>query len=228
MEINEILQIVNHKTILFRGIEKNEIQDMLNSVPLTLKTFTKNQVIATEMSECHSVGIVLKGIVEVKKLYSNGKVVTLTRLQEGNIFGEVIIFSDMDRYPAHILSVEDSEILFIHRSDIEKLCHEHKHFMTNVLRLLSNRIRMLNRKITFLSYQTIRQKVAYYLLQEFNKHKKNLFSLTVSRKDMAELLGVPRPSLSREFMKLKEEGIIDYESKAIKILNLQGLEDCLF
>lgn len=229
MSNENIVDLLYKKHILFRGMSKEEIEALLDKSDYYIKHYTKNQVIASELSPCNHIGIVLKGTVEIKKIYTNGKVVTLARLEKGNIFGEVIVSSDMNRYPANVISIDQSHVLFIDKKHLEDLCHINKNFMSNMLNLLSNRILMLNKKITFLSYQTIRQKVAFYLLQEYKKNqKKAMFTLPVSRKDMSEQLGIPRPSLSREFIKLKEEGLIDYESKAIKIIDIQGLEDCLF
>ncbi|WP_105619895.1 Crp/Fnr family transcriptional regulator [Vallitalea okinawensis] len=229
MSNDNITNLLYNKHKLFKGMSKEEIGGLLDKSDYYIKHYAKNQVIASELSPCNHIGIVLKGIVEIKKIYTNGKVVTLARLEKGNIFGEVIVSSDMNRYPANVISIDQSHVLFIDKKHLEDLCHINKHFMSNMLNLLSNRILMLNKKITFLSYQTIRQKVAFYLLQEYKKNqKKAMFTLPVSRKDMSEQLGIPRPSLSREFIKLKDEGLIDYESKAIKIIDVQGLEDCLF
>ena len=44
---------------------------------------------------------------------------------------------------------------------------------------------------------------------------------------MAELLNIPRPSLSRELMKMKEEGMIDYHRNRLKILDMDLLEKSL-
>jgi DNA-binding transcriptional regulator LsrR (DeoR family) len=44
---------------------------------------------------------------------------------------------------------------------------------------------------------------------------------------MAEKLGLPRPSLSRELIKMKEFGWIDFEGSIIKILDIEKLEDGL-
>lgn len=229
MTNEQLVLFLHEKNILFQNLSQEEILNLLEKSDYYIKHYAKGQLIASEMSPCNQIGIVLDGAIEIKKIYTNGKVLTLTHLKVGSTFGEVIVSSDLNIYPANVISTTTSKVFFIDKKHLEELCHINKTFMTNLLSLLSNRVIMLNKKITFLSYQTIRQKVAFYLLQEYKKNKKNnMFSLPVSRKVMAEQLGIPRPSLSREFIKLKEEGFIDYESKAIKILDIQGLEDCLF
>ncbi len=42
---------------------------------------------------------------------------------------------------------------------------------------------------------------------------------------MAEHMGIQRPSLSRELIKMKEDGLIEYDKKIIEILDIVGIED---
>jgi hypothetical protein len=44
---------------------------------------------------------------------------------------------------------------------------------------------------------------------------------------MAEILSIPRPSLSRELIKMKANKWIDFEAGTIKILKLESLEEAL-
>lgn len=45
---------------------------------------------------------------------------------------------------------------------------------------------------------------------------------------MAELLNVPRPSLSRELTKMKDDNLIDFDKNQIKIFDIDQLEESLF
>ena len=49
----------------------------------------------------------------------------------------------------------------------------------------------------------------------------------MSRKNLAEHLGVQRPSLSREFVNMKNDGLIDFSKNLVEIKNLEGIEDIL-
>ncbi len=44
---------------------------------------------------------------------------------------------------------------------------------------------------------------------------------------MADYLGVPRPSLSREMSNMKKDGIIDYNGNQIMIIDLIKLEQSI-
>ena len=47
----------------------------------------------------------------------------------------------------------------------------------------------------------------------------------MSKKDWADKLGVQRPSLSRELINMKKDGLIDYDRSKIIILDLEEIKD---
>ena len=91
------------------------------------------------------------------------------------------------------------------------------------LRDLSNKILTLNKSIERLSYNSIRQKISNYILDEYNKQNSHLININMTKQKLAETLGILRPSLSRELINMKDIGIIDYYKDTIKILDLDQL-----
>ena len=86
---------------------------------------------------------------------------------------------------------------------------------------------MLNKKIKSLSYQTIRQKVLNYILEEYKKQRSDIIKLPLSKKKIAEQLGIPRPSLSRELICMKDEGLIEIDKDKIKIIDFARFEEVI-
>ena len=215
------------KCVLFKGLDKEKIKDILKSSVYAIRSYEKDEIIAIENDDCHSLGIILSGNVEIHKPFPSGKVVTINHFTAGNVFGEALVFSDRHLYPATIISSTKSEILYIEREDIVNMMANNPIVINNFMRVLSNRILMLNNRITNLSYDTLRKKIANILLLEYNRQKSRNIILPYSRKKMAELLNIPRPSLSRELMKMKEDGIIDFYKNKFKILDIDKLEDTL-
>lgn len=216
------------KCILFTGLSEEEILYILKEINYKILSYSKGNVIAIEGSKCNSLGIILKGSVEVQKIFPSGQVTTINNFKEGNVFGESLVFTEKHTYPATISAIEDTEIMFIERENIIKLAMLNKTVLTNFVRLLSHRILMLNERISNLSQDSIRKKIANFLLSEYRKHQNPIISVPYSRKKMAELLNVPRPSLSRELVNMKEDNLIDFDKNTIKIVNLDELENTLF
>ncbi len=100
-------------------------------------------------------------------------------------------------------------------------------FTENFLGLLSQKLVNLNKKIKLIELDTIRRKICKLLLDNY-KAKDSLVLKIKSKKELAEEMGVARPSLSRELISMKNDGLIDFNLKEIRILDLEKLEDEFF
>ena len=216
-----------HKCDLFSNIEQDEILASLNKINYSVQSFNNSEMIALEGEECNTVGIILKGTVEIKKIYASGKSVVLTRLPTSDTFGEVVIFSTAKDYPASLFAKNNTQILFISKEDVIQLCSNNIIFMENFMKILSDKTLKLSSRIKALSLDTIRQKIAHYLLEQYKKQGSRRIKLPISKKNLAEDMGVRRPSLSRELGKMRNEGLIDFHQDIIEIEELQKIEEIL-
>lgn len=212
------------KCILFRNLRPENIDALLRFLDHKIVSYEKNSLIAQEGDFCDSIGIVLNGKLELQTIYPSGKVSTLTQLTEGNTFGEAILFASYTEYPQSITSVSKSDILFIKRNEVVHMLTHHPIVLENFLTLMSNKLIMLNRKVKILSLDTIRQKICNFLIKEYKLQNNLRIQVKLSRKHMAEHMAVQRPSLSRELIKMEQEGLIKYDKDTITILDLDLLE----
>lgn len=224
--MTEFTDVLNH-CIIFKGFNITSIESLLSQIDYKINFYSKDEIIAAEGDGCYNLGLILKGSIEIKKLFVSGKTITIAKFLVSDIFGEVIIFSDMNKYPSTIMASDNCKILFLSKSDILKLCNLNTKILNNFMGLLSNKILMLNKKLKNLSYETLREKVTSFLLENYYVNKKNMFQINSSRKEMAETIGVPRPSLSRELMNMRNDKLIDFNKNTFKILDLNTLEDIL-
>ena len=215
------------KSPLFKNMDLEDIINILEEIPYEIEVYNKGEIIAIEGDDCPSLGIILKGKIEIQKIFPSGQIMTINNFKEGNIFGESLVFLDKHSYPATITAMDYSEIMYIEKSNIIELSILDTRVLTNFVSILSNRILMLNNRISNLSQDSIRKKIANYLLFEYENQKNLFIELPFSRKKMAELLNIPRPSLSRELTNMKDEGIIDFDKNIIKILDLDLLKASL-
>jgi CRP-like cAMP-binding protein len=58
--------------------------------------------------------------------------------------------------------------------------------------------------------------------------KSLIIKLKDSKESIAAYLGMPRPSLSRELIKLRDDNLIAFDRNTITILNIDDLEEELF
>lgn len=215
------------RSTIFRNLSASEIENLLENVPYKISEYEKSNIIFLKNDICNSIGFILEGSVEIQKTFASGKVMSLNIFKESNIFGEALIFASNSKFPVNVISHEKSKVLFLDKENILKLMADNVMIMNNFLSLLSNRIIMLNNRISTLSLDTISKKISDFLLKESNRQNSNYITIDLNRDKMAEMLNIPRPSLSRELMNLKNRGIIDYHKNSFKIIDIKELENIL-
>jgi CRP-like cAMP-binding protein len=215
------------KNPLFDGIDDYGIDQLLGCLQPKVKNYEKNQFIAFAGDEFTSIGVILEGQVTVIKENATGNKVMISLLDPGDMFGEMIAFSNFTKWPATVQATKNSAIMFMEKSAIvgecPKMCSWHKSLIQNMLKIVSNRALMLNKKVEYLSIKSMRGKLSTFFVEEHKKSKGNVLNLTMNRNELADFLNVSRPSMSREMAKLKDEGIIDYKKNQIEIKDLESL-----
>lgn len=212
----------------FNNLNNEEIQKLISSIRYSVRAYKKGEIIANEEDECNSLGFVLDGTIEIQRIYLSGKQITLKRLSNGDVFGEALIFSNKSKYPSTVISFSDSNILYISKVDILKLCTMDEIVLANFMSALSNKILMLNSKIKSIAFKSIKHKVINFILEQAKMQKSEIINLKDSKEEIASAMGIPRPSLSRELMNLRDLSYIEFDRNVIKILNIEELEEELF
>jgi len=225
MKIDNYISILK-QVKLFKNLEESMISEVFRELNYKILSYHKGDIIFTEDEHCKSLGIVLEGILEIQKIDSFGKVLTIAQFTNSDIFGENLIFGDKNTFPMTVSSKTDTIILHIQKNSVVKLCQKSSDFLYEYLRVVSNRAMALSSKLKEVTLKTIRQKICEFILLQSSTQKNLRIVLPMTKKDWADKLGVQRPSLSRELIKMKEEGLIDYDRNIIIIKNLVALEEC--
>ncbi|GAA0090185.1 Crp/Fnr family transcriptional regulator [Paraclostridium bifermentans] len=212
---------------MFKNLTKKEILDLFKDSKYTIKNYNKEDIIALEGHPCNSIGLILGGGVDIKRFLPGDKVILMSSFSKGNLFGEVITFSDINIYPATVVSNSKTEVMFIDKYDFIDFCSNHKNILISFLNDITNKIVELNKTVKTISFVSIRQKIVSFLLDEYNLQNSNFIKMPKTKTKLAETLGVPRPSLSREFINMKNDNLIDYTNDYVKLLDIEKLRNII-
>ncbi len=212
---------------MFKNLTRNEILNLFKGSNYIIKHYNKDDIIALEGHPCTSIGLILKGGVDIKRILPGDKVILMSSFSKGNLFGEVITFSDVNVYPATVVSNSKSEIMFINKYDFVDFCSTNKEVLISFFNDMTNKIIELNKAVKTVSYLSIRQKISSFLLDEYESQKSNFIKMPTTKTKLAESLGVPRPSLSREFINMKNDNLIDYTNDYVKLIDVDKLKNIL-
>jgi len=213
---------------LFKGMNDAEITSVLTCLNPKVYRYSKNELVAIEGDQLTGLGVVLAGDVVVTRENAVGNRIIIATNGPGGMFGEIAAFAGNFMWPATIIARETCEVMFLPSEKIvgscENACVSHKLMIANVLKIISLKALLLNKKIDYLVIKSMRGKVCAFLLDQFKKQGKQTFVIPLKRNELADFLNVSRPSLSREMGKLRDEGIIEFHRASIKIKDLNTLK----
>jgi len=225
--LSDDIQVLK-ESVIFKNIEEEKLNYIYSKISGSIKKYKKGETISHESDNCNELSVILDGKTELQTIFPSGKVFTLAQLSQGDGFGEAVLFSSTHKYPISVIALSNARIIEISKDKLMEVFTECPVLLENFLALLSNRLIMLNKKLKLLSIDSIRGKLCHMLLEKYKVQQTNMIKLSASKKSLAEQLGVQRPSLSRELIKMKNEGLIDYDKDIVKILDIDMLEDELF
>ncbi|NLJ58048.1 MAG: Crp/Fnr family transcriptional regulator [Tissierellia bacterium] len=224
--MDEIVKVIKNN-VLFKNMNEEEIKTVLKCSNAVIENFGDQQILFERDTKVSRLGIVIEGELNLVSHKYNGTRVIVTTLEKNDLFGEALIFSTTNFSPYDLVSSGNSKALLIPYRVFSNMCSNsctfHNQLITNMLTILSDKIVMLNSKMRILNGETLKDRIAIYLLSLHKRSNSKIFDLPMNRQELAEFLNVKRPSLSRELSNMQRENIIEIYRSTVKILNIEKL-----
>lgn len=207
---------------LFNQVPEAELQKLLEQGS-QIEAYDKEEIIYLQNEVCDNLDVILRGAVTIQKIDYDGKVMTLSQFRTGEILGENLVFSKQNNFPMTISAKEDTELLHIKKQAILELCQINRDFLLNLLESLSGKTLILSERLKS-SAKSIRQILTEFLLIEHYSQGSQKIQLGMSKKELAEKIGIQRSSLSRELNKMRQDGLIEFDAKCITLKDIAKLK----
>lgn len=180
------------------------------------RKYAKGATVHRQRDPCSTLDVVLSGNLAAYSLSENGSAVSMFEFHEQGVIGANLLFGESNAYPLNIYAVTACELLHIQKSAVSELLHGHD-FVIHFIRSLSENTLGMNRRIAMLAYKTLRENILDYLRQQSVLQGSSDILLPISKKELADHLGVQRPSLFRELKKMKDEGLLDVSNRRVRM-----------
>ena len=183
---------------------------------LFVKHYAKGATVHHQHEACSVLDVVLSGKLVAYSLSENGSAITMFEFQKNSIIGANLLFGENANYPLNIYGVTSCDMLHISRDAVMEFLHD-DHFVMRYIKSLSLNSQGMNRKITMLTQKTLRENLMDYFKQQSMIQGSSKVVLPFSKKELADYMGVQRPSLFRELKKMKDEGVIEIDNRTIQL-----------
>lgn len=179
--------------------------------------YAKGATVHRQHDRCAALDVVLSGELVAYSLAENGSAVTLFEFKEGGIIGANLLFADNNAYPLNIYTATPCTLLHMTKEAVEALLHGHD-FTMRYIKSLSLNSQGMNRKITMLTQKTLRDNLMDYLRHQSLLQGSSDVRLPISKKELADYMGVQRPSLFRELKRMQDEGLVKISNRIVRII----------
>jgi CRP/FNR family transcriptional regulator, dissimilatory nitrate respiration regulator len=215
------------KCHLFNDINDNEINTLFESNRFNEKNYHKDAIIRFQGDEYSELMIILEGEISAEIQNPDGKKIIIETLKKSSAVATGVLFASDNTLPVTVVANSDIKLLFLPKKTIVQFCQKNEIFLMNYLQDSGNKILFLAEKIKLFKFNSINQKIACHLLTLSKKQGTDSVKLPYSREQLADLFGVARPSLSRGFSELHDQGILEAEGKIIHILDKSRIKEII-
>ena len=187
-----------------------------------VRTFKKKAEIFAEGDTPLFIYFIKSGNVKCFKAHAEGKELITHLYKENDFFGFESVLENL-AYQESAIALEDAEVVIIPKQDFLTLLYGQRDVSAGFISLLCKKIVEQEKQLLNLAYSSVRQRTAEALLKVV-KLKDEKEKISLSRDDLAKIVGTAAESVIRVLSDFKDEGLIEVESGKIKILQPIKLE----
>lgn len=217
------------KNCLFSQFSDKEINSLFDCMQGRIVMKSKGMLIAKDDAPVEELCIVLEGTALEFLTKLNGEKEPICTLSAGDMFGLHQGYLESNNLGFFVVAASDVTLLYLNISTIVNMCSQccphHQAMITNVIAALSRKISEIESTNNYITIKGMRQKIARLIYDKYTEEKSLNISLGMDRNQMAAYLNVSRPSMSREMMRMRDEGIFEFWKDKIDIKDIQTLEN---
>lgn len=216
---------------IFKGLsdyEMDPIVDIANQ-----QMFPRGSHVFMQGDTITNVYFIHKGKVKIYKTDLQGKEQIVNVLQPGDMFPHQGFFRQ-DNYPAHAETSKDTLLTSIQIDSFEKFLITHPEICIKLFRILGDIIVDLQNRLQEKILHSTYEQIIMLLLRLSNSHgiEENNGLIQISAKftnrELANMIGSSRETVSRTLTKLKSEELISTNKNGHLILDTEALEKEMF
>jgi len=211
---------------IFADLDEDALEKIADL--LRKRTYPKNKMILMEEDEGDTLFVIDEGSVKITRISEDGREVILSMLNAGDFFGEMSIF-DGDARSANVVTLEDSEVFLLKRTDFLHLLEKYPKISISLLQELAGRLRKSDELIESLSLGDAENRIALTLLRLaddlgiYKAGKVEIESLPYQQ-DIANMAGTSRETVSRTLKLLEDKEYIKKEGHKLTILDYNSFK----
>jgi CRP-like cAMP-binding protein len=215
---------LSHQKSTFSDLS-NDAKDELSRLK-TCVSFRKGQVIIHEGARPQGVYCIHNGKVKLYTMGTEGKEQIIRFITNGELIGYRSLLSD-EAISASATALEDTFACYIPKSSFFKVIEENPKFSLKLLKMSCHELGEAGKMITSLAQKNVKERLAEILLilrATFGEDEEGYLNISLTREEIANMVGTATESVIRLISELKKEGYISSKGKRIAVADRSALQ----
>ena len=234
LERNELFKVGYEQNLhgLTTFIDEAKGLEELNKLSENRKVriYKKKEIIFYEGDFANAIYFVSSGKVRTYKINEDAKEYSVDLYGPGDFIGYLSILEGSD-YKESAEAMEETEIFKIPKEDFTELLFKNRDISNSFIKMLAHNVLEKEEKLLNLAYDSVRKRVADSLVVLQKKYSKNTnenFAISISRNELASMVGTSPETVIRTLSDFKEEKLIEIKGSKITIVKFEALEHLRF
>lgn len=212
---------------LFKVVPEERLRGLLESADARIEEYGAGKIVRHQGEDYNSLIIVASGRLEARIDDSTGRGMTVEHFRAPSMVGTAVLISSNPKLPVTLIANEDVKLVTIELNSILELFGREPEILRAYLTDAGDKVRFLAEKIRLFKFESLRQRIAGHLIGLSNEQKTENPAWLYSREQTADLLGVARPSLSRELSQMIQDGLVKNMDRINVRISRTGLKRLL-
>jgi CRP/FNR family transcriptional regulator, cyclic AMP receptor protein len=225
MRIEEIKKVLSNFT-LFRDLNDAELAKV-TEISIA-REWKKNSLVFLQGDPMENVYFIYEGKLKIYKSDVNGKEQIVAIMKKGEMFPHVGFFRKGD-YPAYAEVLEPSTLIAVPISQFENVLIENPELCIKVFKVLGEKIVDLQNRLEEQILNNTYEQIVKLLIRLAQKHGTEqedgtiLLKSEFTNKDLANMIGTTRETISRTLTKMKKDELIEVDEDGNMVLDVEIL-----
>ena len=226
MSLKEQIHLLSMVDIL-GPLSEEELEDLAKRTPDTY--LEQGDVLYTPREGAERLFILKKGRVQVYELDRSGEEITLSVVEDGNVFGEMAL-TGQSLSGLYVRAISPATVVSLRREELEKVIMNKPEVGLRLVRQLAQRLHASEARYADIIGKDVPARLATLILQLVDSEgvvSSESFRIPThyTHEQLGTMIGCKRVAVTRAFSRLKEIGAVQLKERYIIVKDIDALKD---
>lgn len=212
-----------------KSLSAGVVQDVELSDLGQCKKYEKGQILLWQGDKVDYIFVIKSGTVKVYSISSDGRTYTYGMLGQGDMVGVPQLLLE-EKSKVMIEAIQETDVIAVPAEDFQHLLSTNTHFSMILIKKLARDLRITTEKAEGFGFLNVQDRLKYSLVKLAEEYgiktdKGICIKLDITHKEIGELIGASRTTITYFINELKRQGYLHKDGKHFIITHPEAYEN---